>query len=254
MILRVDEFDRTALRSDKDGYRVHRDYAAHYFRWGWAVNRAAGTCGIVGKRVLDVCAGKELMLAHVAEMAARQPAVMVTVDLNVSTYKHHPKWLEASYQANFADIETQRMIWDNHGGAFDVITCFEGIEHMPVESGRALLQGIHRLLADDGFALLSTPVFNGHAAANHIHEYTVEELAGEIAAAGFVVEDRFGTFASANDVKKAMAEWPTEDREVVERLLRALGRFHSPDVLACFLAPIIPDHARNNVWKLRKSV
>jgi len=82
---------------------------------------------------------------------------------------------------------------------------------------------------------------------NHIHEYAIEELNDLLSAVGWVVERRFGTFASWPVMKKVVT---SPQKELCERL----AEFYSWDVVSCFLAPLYPDHARNNVWVLRKEI
>jgi cyclopropane fatty-acyl-phospholipid synthase-like methyltransferase len=68
-----------------------------------------------------------------------------------------------------------------NGQLFDVITCFEAIEHMHKDAGLRLLKGARKLLDGEGVFLLSTPIYNGkRMAANHIHEYGVDELAAHV--------------------------------------------------------------------------
>ena len=100
-------------------------------------------------------------------------------------------------------------------------------------------------LKPGGMLLLSTPVFNGKAAANHVHEWDIPELATAVMDAGFSIEGRHGTFASYPDIKRvAIPEHLT--------ILEQLRQFYSDEVTACFLAPMYPDQSRNNVWSLRK--
>lgn len=254
---RADGFDRTSLRSTHDGYRVHRDFAAHYFRWGWAINRS-GQLGLNGKRVLDVGCGPEAPLIKVVEaQTSMHPELYVGVDLNPV------KWSKTESRAKRTVVYDHTNFLEKAGeilrehGQFDVIVCFEVIEHMPVEAGWQLLWWFRQLVKPDGLVLLSTPVFDGHQAANHVHEWTIEELEGFIQHAGFRVDARYGTFTSARDVKPAMRAWSKErgfDPKVFETLYEELQEFHSHDVLATFVAPVIPDASRNNAWKLRPHV
>jgi hypothetical protein len=92
---------------------------------------------------------------------------------------------------------------------------------------------------------LSTPVFDGKAAVNHVHEYTIPELAALIEESGWKVEQRFGTFMNAQEVKKVAAP---EHRKTWDDL----ADYYGGDVLATFLAPLYPDNARNNLWVLNR--
>lgn len=251
-------YDLTQLRAGSHGYYVHRDYASHYFRWGWASRHCKPDT-----RLLDLGSGQDLALARVLVYHNGIPESMVAVDLNKLQGHVQPKWLTVYDETNLCDPEVQMQLLEAHG-PFNLITSFEVIEHMPPEDGDQLLGAIHRLLSDDGYALISTPVFNGKAAANHIHEYTIPELQEKIERAGFRVVERYGTFASYHDVKRGVEEWAArygsekmlgaQSKEALARGLvdfyEGCRAFYSDDVMANFMAPMLPDHSRNNAWKI----
>jgi site-specific DNA-cytosine methylase len=231
------EFDTTSLESSGYGYRVHRDYAAHFFRWGFTRN-------FISQRtsVLEVGCGVDapLVKSLVGAYGDCVPSRYVGVDLNRLGDKM-PRRPWAKWHGEFNFIERGHEL-----GLFDVIVCLEVIEHMTRAHGDELLTALRGALEPDGVLLLSTPVFNGIAAANHLHEYEIPELRGAIEAAGLRVERRFGTFASLPDVKRVA----TPEQVAT---LTALNEYYSTDVTACFLAPLYPDAARNNLWVLRRA-
>ena len=127
-------------------------------------------------------------------------------------------------------------------------------EHITPEVGLDYLDACRRMMADDGQFLISTPVFNGKKAANHIREYTARELELILEDRGFKVLDRFGTFASYHDVKRGlMAELEDDERAAVLRVYERCRDFYGDDLLAGMLAPIVPDHSRNNTWLCGKA-
>ncbi len=227
------QFDQTSLTESSHGYRVHRDYAAHFFRWGFARRFIDNT-----KTVLEVGCGTDCPLIKVISAGYMDsvPKQYVGVDLNKLPKAPSRKW--ATYHGELNFIKNHKQF-----GKFDLVVNFEVIEHMYAASGLQLLKAMKEHLKPGGSILLSTPVFDGKAAANHLHEYTVAELAASIAKAGLVVKNRFGTFANYNALKKVVT--PVE-RELMEQL----SQFYSHDVLSCFLAPKYPDQARNNCWVL----
>lgn len=234
-------FDTTQLHEGGHGKRVHRDYAAHFFRWGWASKFVKSR----ETRVLDVGCGQELPLVRVMTGSlSTVPAHYVGVDLNKIAKKPGLGWVKAVMD-QFSFVDDWSEVVEAHG-EFDLVTCFEVIEHMHKADGERLLEGINGCLSRFGTALLSTPVYNSKKmAANHIHEWTIDELTESIESAGLEVIERFGTFASWNDINKVCTP--------VERsLLGEVGRFYGGDVLACFLAPKYPDASRNNAWVLKK--
>src|SRR6266436_3865394 len=57
IVKKARRFDQTYLSADVHGHYVHRDYAAHFFRWGWVPRHLAG---VDHHRVLDIGCGPEL--------------------------------------------------------------------------------------------------------------------------------------------------------------------------------------------------
>lgn len=231
-------FDQTQLKASKFGYRVHRDYAAHFFKWGFATRHV-----LPSSRVLEVGCGQDLPLVNVLAMGPRYtPAEYLGVDMNVLN-GHCPPWARTIGKFNFVDQHQE--LPQEH---FNLGVCIEVIEHMNVEDGRELLTGFREcLISDDSQApvlILSTPVFNGKAAKNHVHEYTIPELRQLLNETGWEVEERFGTFASYPVIRRVVKPAELE-------ILEGIREFYSDEVAACFLAPLYPDHSRNNVWILR---
>ncbi len=246
------EFDQTFLSDRQHGKWVHRDYAAHFFRWGFAAERfvkmkaASSGIGPVKNegRVLDVGCGPELNFMKTiigTPNVTIRPEVYVGVD--VSPLKSSRcKGVELRGEFDF----TTRWTELTDLGPFDVTVCYEVVEHMSPDAALALMSGVRELMTDDGAFFMSTPVFDGFRARNHIHEFTIDELADLIVQAGLNVEDRFGTFASLPQIKKACTP---QERAVLDDL----SRYYRNDVLSCFLAPLYPDASRNNLWVLRKA-
>ena len=230
-------FDKSSLRASAHGKWVHRDYGAHFFRWGFAGRFVDGET-----EILDVGCGPDVPMIDVLTMPRSSvPKRYVGVDMNRQPRKcPQRQWATLHWEFNFIE--------DGHRlGQFDLVTCFEVIEHMRKEDGERLLVEICKAMRDDATFLLSTPVFNGKAAADHIHEWTVPELTGAIESAGLRVDRRHGTFASWNDVKKVASAAAELD------VARRLSEYYSGEVMSCFLAPLYPDASRNCVWVLRRA-
>jgi len=194
-----------------------------------------------GSRVLDIgCGPDQALVRELSYQPSLCPRELVMVEYGKITKPLRAKWAVLHDEFDF----TKR--WRELDGPFDVITCLEVIEHMQKAHGRKLLKGARELMGPKSTFLLSTPVFSPKVgmARNHIHEYGIDELRQEIERAGLVIEQRFGTFMNAQEAKKTRPE----HRAVWE----ALSTYYSSDVLACFLAPLYPDQARNNLWVLRR--
>ena len=120
------------------------------------------------------------------------------------------------------------------------------IEHCHKVDGERLLSALRECVKPTGKILLSTPVFNGKAAANHVYEWRILKLQASIEKAGLRVERRFGTFISQRDLKKVVGP---EELAVYNKL----KQYYSDEVMATFLAPLYPDHSRNNIWMLKRA-
>lgn len=248
-------YDGTQLHADHHGYFVHRDYASHFFRWGFVSRRIKP-----GMRVLDVGCGQDLPLARVISAPNvypnSRPSQVVCVDWNpIDGRSFNPSWLQKHEKfdfctrypelvGSFLPDDTYKLIEDQR---FDLIINLEVIEHMGIEQGDELLKGIYFCLKPGGQVILSTPVFDGSAAANHIHEYKALELWNKFVAAGFTIVERYGTFASLDVLKPVL---PPDYLHLVEML----SKWYGNDVISTFLAPLYPDHSRNNAWVLMRTV
>ncbi len=234
-------FDQSSLRASSYGRIAHRDYAAHWFRWGFAARFCKQDM-----RVLDIGCGPDQTLPMVLRTSqAHVPSLYVGVDLNHLTRKTGMAWTRIHDKFNYVD--DWKKLKKEHGGDFDVIVCFEVIEHMKREDGLRLLQSIRAMLAPDGVALVSTPVYNErHMAANHVHEYRFQEMREVVAEAGLEVDRVHGTFMTAAAIKRVASP---EERRLVDEL----SRFYSWDVLANFLAPKYPEASSNCCWVLRRA-
>lgn len=229
------QFDKTSLHAHVQGYQVHRDYAAHFFRWGWVSRRWITPA----TRVLDIGCGPDAALVRVLSYKANGiPKSYLGVDLNRLPEGSMPgfRWCQFIGEFNFSK-DWKKLARDS----FDIITCFEVVEHMHAPAMRQLLRGALNLLAPSGRMILSTPVFNGKMAKNHLNEMTVAGLQKELEKAGWAIVKRYGTFMSDGDRKRVATP---EQNALVEQL----KEYYSTDVLACFLAPLYPDSSRNNLW------
>ncbi len=236
-------FDKTQLHEDHHGQAVHRDYAAHFFRWGFASNYSGP-----GKRILEIGCGQDQPFLRVLQASiGLVPQSYVGVDLNTIKNKRKSKWGVIRDEFNFIDQYKELVELDESGDGYNLVICFEVIEHMGKDDGRKLLTSAKKLMSDDAKFLLSTPVYNlRKMAANHIHEYEEAELKELIEECGLKVLKQFGTFASWNDLKKVISK---QERALVEEL----NQYYSHDVLSCFLAPKYPLASRNIIWELAKA-
>lgn len=239
----VRRFDKTQLHASGHGRTVNRDYAAHFFRWGWVARQVKQ-----GESILDVGCGQDLPLLYIlGNRIQTVPDVYVGVDLNQIPKKSGVRW--ADIYDNFDFVTNGRKLVDDKYTPFDKAICFEVIEHMMPEDGAKLLANLLYALRPGGTLYLSTPIFDGLAAANHLHEYTAPELKIMIEATGFKVTKRIGTFASKPAIRNAMiSAGDNAGIEVYDRLEEWFGG----EVMSTFIAALYPDASRNNLWVCEK--
>jgi ubiquinone/menaquinone biosynthesis C-methylase UbiE len=146
----------------------------------WRYKWASRYCR--GKRVLDVPCG----MGWGSSMIHRS-AFLVGMDVDLAAVA------EASMRypqiGKFLGADMARLPF--RSATFDVVTCLEGIEHVPEDAAVSFLAEAARVLAPAGLLLLSSP----HATAGrhsgnpyHVREYTPEELS-ELLAPRFTVQD-----------------------------------------------------------------
>jgi SAM-dependent methyltransferase len=250
-------FDQTQLHSEVHGRRVQRDYAAHFFRWGWVARNWVKP----GMTILDIGAGQDLPFLYVMSAISHRgllPARYVAVDLNplpevkrpwatlLGEFCLHERWHELELIPGMDQRPGPEDAKFNNLKGYDLIMCLEVIEHMAKPDGLKLLKIAYDLLSPGGRFMLSTPVYDGRARAlNHIHEYGITELKECVEWAGFEVERRFGTFANKLDLLRVMAP---EHQKVYQEL----ETYYGGEVMSTFMAPLYPNVSRNNLWVLRR--
>lgn len=90
--------------------------------------------------------------------------------------------LEASKKYGGENREFKKMDIKSTEGAYDIITCFETIEHISYEDGLLALDSMKRSLKEDGLLIISTPKkllvekISENRTESHLHEYSYEEF------------------------------------------------------------------------------
>src|SRR6266571_878643 len=119
----------------------------HWLRYLFAAQFAAG------KRVLDIASGEGYGAAALAETAAQVDgfdADEAAVAHARATYQDHPRlsFRCAKIDEYFASAPPE---------SYDLVTAFEILEHVDEPTQHRLLEGIRRVLAPGGVAVVSTP-------------------------------------------------------------------------------------------------
>lgn len=242
------EFDQTQLRDAQHGRSLHRDYSAHFWRWSFARRHITAK-----DNVLEIGCGQDRPLSKILTGgAAAHVNRYVGVDLNELKPSNSER---LTFIGKFNFIEKWKVLREltaSKPNGFDVIVHFEVIEHMHLKYGLPFLKACYALLKPGGMMLMSTPCYDGKRhAANHIHEYTVDELQKVTQKAGFVVEERFGTFMDIKHIGKPCGHGQML-QESIDYVSEKLSRYYDNDAISCIFAPLYPDHARNNLWVCRK--
>lgn len=230
------ETDNTSLRLSNHGKMLHRDYSAHFFRWSYARRYINKT-----DNVLEIGCGVDTPLPNMLFGSGlnKTAASYVGVDLNKLRISQNKS---ITLHGEFDFVKRYKELLDDMPGKYDVVICMEVLEHLRVDLGAKLLKAACACTKPGGLFIMSTPCYDGtHHAANHIHEYTIDELKKALEKAGFVVMKRFGTFMNVNDFKKNAS---TEQKLVWNQL----SNYFDNDAMSCFFAPMFPDLARNNLW------
>lgn len=105
---------------------------------------------IRGLRVADIGCGGGLMAEAMTRAGAQVTAIDLSADLLGAAKLHaEDAGLDIDYQETSAET-----LADTHPGEFDLVTCFEMLEHVPDPA--AIVQACSQLLRPDGEALFST--------------------------------------------------------------------------------------------------
>ncbi|HWF33198.1 MAG TPA: class I SAM-dependent methyltransferase [Solirubrobacteraceae bacterium] len=142
--------------------------AEHLARYRWAAQLAEG------RRVLDAGCGTAYGTVLLAGAGAAQ---VVGLDRAAEVLDA----VRATMPANVALEQGDVTSLPYEDGSFDVVVCFEVIEHLG-DPGSALSE-FRRVLAADGVLAVSSPNRNVYPPGNphHVHEYTPDELEAELA-------------------------------------------------------------------------
>jgi 2-polyprenyl-3-methyl-5-hydroxy-6-metoxy-1,4-benzoquinol methylase len=138
--------------------------ADHRARYCWAAPAASG------RKVLDAGCGLGYGLKILLAAGASE---VVGVDLDADTVAEARRRLNGDAgsveQADIRDLQFDQ-------GSFDLIVCFETIEH--IEDPEGALAEFRRVLRPEGLLLLSSPDPDVYPPGNehHVHEYKPEEL------------------------------------------------------------------------------
>lgn len=242
--------DRTHLSIDQAEERgfIHRDYIAHCFRWSHVVKFLMKGHTYKDAHIIDIGCGKDQPLPRLLYANKMTGFDYTGIDANVMdfhetlTKAHQNGKMRVSIHddCDASLLDPNELAW----GQGTVGVCFEVLEHMQPFILHRMLNNWKRLFVEKAAIFVSTPVFNGSAADNHINEMGRRTLGQLFEFHGFRIEGHWGTFASQSDLRMHMTK---TDQEVMDML----GDYYDSNVLSTILAPLYPQASRNILWKLR---
>jgi SAM-dependent methyltransferase len=125
---------------------------------------------VSGKRVLDAACGEGYGTALLGAVAASA----VGVDIDLATIAHA--------RATYGDVRVRFVATSCTGlplpsAAFDVVVCFETIEHLPAEEQPDMLSEFARVLTPDGMLIISSPNKRLYSdAREYVNPFHLQEL------------------------------------------------------------------------------
>lgn len=260
------EIDKTHLSIDQAEERgfLHRDYIAHCLRWSHVVKHLQNKNKYKTARILDIGCGKETPLIKTLYTMRMTPEVYVGVDYNKPVKQEiHDKiydkmgggnfellwnWDASLKNAFISSMELDQGDVDEVSSIMDfiptLITCFEVFEHVTPEKVLGIISNIKRIASPDTDIFISTPCFNGKAAANHINEMTYDFMYN-LMEEHFFVKDKWGTFASQRDIEPALTG------DSLQCAYESLKDYYDSNFLSVIFAPLFPSKSRNCLWHLK---
>lgn len=243
-------YDKTHLSIDQAEERgfVHRDYIAHCHRWSHVVKHLMQRHQYKDAHILDIGCGKDQPLPRLMYSNKMTGFSYTGIDMNRMDF--HPVLAKAHVngkvraalmeETDASLVEPDDLDW----GLADFLVCFEVLEHMQPWIVHRMLHTWKKLCKPDALLFISTPVFNGSAAANHINEMSRDALEYAFWKAGFNQIGNYGTFASQSDMYHHMEY---EHKQVFNRL----RSYYDSNLLSTIFAPLYPAYSRNNLWVLK---
>jgi 2-polyprenyl-3-methyl-5-hydroxy-6-metoxy-1,4-benzoquinol methylase len=227
----------------------HRDQFAHYLRWSYVLNTV-----VDGSKIVDFGCGSGSLL-EVLYRNRMRPQSYVGLDIRKNTvFAAGEKYKNVDW-AHFIYDDLVKPVTDLSSLNGNITCSFEVLEHVGKCNADVFLQNMIKC-GPTGMFLISTPNYDPEvgAADNHtydsgngngemVQEFTHQELT-ELFAKYFIVDKKYGTFASIRDYKPLMNEWQT-------KMFEGLREYYDTNLLSNIMAPFFPEQARNTLWVMR---
>lgn len=240
--------DNTHLSIDQAEERgfIHRDYIAHCLRWTHVAKWMGKPDHRKDCKLLDIGCGKDVPLAKMLMTSRMASDGLTYIGIDYNKLEMPKAFENTKFKPTligsvaFPDVQLPIE-------KFDVITCFEVLEHVEPLHAYKMVEGIRDRLSDDGVAFISTPVYDQKvgAADNHVNEMTYQVMQVLLHKAGLEVDAHYGTFASIKDYKEKIKE------DGLDEVFSRLRDYYDSNYLATVFAPLYPQHARNVLWRVK---
>lgn len=174
------------------------------------------------------------------------------LDIRKNTIKNNKEKFKKVSWIDFKEADLCKSIDDIviHNN-WDIIVCFEVMEHIGKNNAEKLLNNIKRYMNDDTILLLSTPNYDEKvgAAKNHIIDGKIGEFKYmelyRLLNDHFEIIDIFGTFASQKDYKSLLIGTSAGE------IFNELKEYYDSNLLSVIFAPLFPSHSRNILWRCK---
>ena len=228
----------------------HRDQFAHYLRWSFVLRR-------IGRheRVVDFGCGKGNLLETLYRNQ-HTPAAYFGFDIRTQTIqktaaKFPLPWAKF-YALDLVKVKPETLAAMNMNA--DHICSFEVVEHIGKQNVPQYLKNFRACGHPNSKYYLSTPNFDPAvgAAGNHTYdsgdgrgvqpqEFDHQELQSVLEDAGFIITEKYGTFASVKDYKHLMNEHQAW-------VYHELYKYYDSNLISVIMAPMFPEQSRNTLW------
>lgn len=229
----------------------HRDQFAHYLRWTHILRETK-----IGEVIVDFGCGKGNLLEVLYRNMKKQEAY-VGLDIREQTIKKAAEHFKMVEWAMFLTQDLIKPTIDLTDLNADRVCSFEVAEHVGKQNIEVFLQNFRDCGKETATYYLSTPNYDERvgAAGNHtydsgdgrgvaVQEFNHEELKDHIEKY-FVIEKKFGTFASVRDYKDLLNE---HQQYVYDRL----KEYYDANLISVIMAPMFPEQSRNTMWVLKR--
>ena len=259
----VNDSKNTRMEMDKSflDFDFRKDEIMHLGRYQNSAHTMVDLSKKLGRpiRVLDIGCGEvntvRLFYRSILEKKSDIIESYTGIDIDYKMAENARQKYSKCYEACNTEIVIQDLTVDPHfdvpDNHYDLIVCFEFLEHIQTRFAPAILEEAFRVLSPEGKALFSTPNSNGSNAKlpkDHVYEYSYEELIDMFNEAGFTVEDAVGVCVN---ISRIPAEEKEDWSEELEKIYKAFGYNSAFASVVC--APLFsPRNCKNVVYHLLK--